>query len=73
LEAGTLEFERSDGSGAVTLSGVCIVEPEMLPAGIVALLGVSDIQKLGMSLDAIMAPQDCFWEQAIPISMVGRP
>jgi hypothetical protein len=72
LEASTLEFGRSDGLDAITLVGVFIVEPEMLPAGIVALLGVGDIQKLGMSLDAIMASPDCFWEQAIPLSMVGR-
>jgi hypothetical protein len=60
LEAGTLGFERSDGSGTITLAGVCIVEPNMLPAGIVALLGVGDIQRLGMSLDTIMAVPDCF-------------
>jgi hypothetical protein len=72
FEAGTLEFERSDGAGTITLTGLCIVEPDMLPAGIVALLGVGDIQRLGMSLDAIMASPDCFWEQSVPVSFVGR-
>ncbi len=35
-----------------------VVEPETVPAGVVALLGVTDIHTLGISLDAVMEQPD---------------
>jgi hypothetical protein len=45
-EAGTLELGRTAGAPPVLLTNVYLVEPEMLPAGVVALLGVADIRAL---------------------------
>ncbi len=62
-EVGTLELGSSVGRGPAVLTDVFVVEPYMLPAGVVALLGVSDIRRLGLSLDAVMGRPDCFWDQ----------
>ncbi len=42
-EAGSLLLEGSEGSPPVILSDVFVVQPETLPAGVVAPLGVADI------------------------------
>ncbi len=54
-EAGTLELARSFGLPPIALPEVFVVEPDMLPAGVVGLFGVEDIAALGISLDAVMA------------------
>jgi hypothetical protein len=69
---GTLELERSDRASPVRLGNVYVVEPEMLPAGVVALLGVADIQVLGISLDVVLASPGCPWEDAVRLSYVQR-
>ncbi len=70
--AGTLELGRSDGMRPVRLTGVYVVEPDMLPAGVVALFGVADIRALGLSLDAVMANPGRPWEQSVELSWFGR-
>jgi hypothetical protein len=62
-EAGTLELRSSSGMSSTFLSDVHVVEPNMLPAGVVALLGVADIRALNLSLDAITADPDCPWDR----------
>jgi hypothetical protein len=71
-EAGTLEIGRTAGAPPVMLTSVYLVEPEMLPAGIVALLGVADIRTLGISLDTVLAHLDRHWEHAVLLSVFGR-
>ncbi len=70
--AGALELARSDGGRPVVLTNVYVVEPEMLPAGVVALFGVADIRALGLSLDAVMAHPGRRWEQSVKLSWFGR-
>ncbi len=65
-EAGTLELGRMEGAPPVLLTSVYLVEPEMLPAGVAALLGVADIRALGISLDNVLAHPDRHWEHAVP-------
>jgi hypothetical protein len=48
-EAGSLQLEGAEGTPPVILSGVFVVEPETLPACIVSLMGVADIQTLGIT------------------------
>jgi hypothetical protein len=48
-EAGTLELRSFSGAASTFLYDVHVVEPSMLPAGIVALFGVADIQSLNLS------------------------
>ncbi len=69
---GTLELGRSDRTPPVHISDVYVVEPEMLPAGVVALLGVADIQALGISLDAVLSSPGCSWEEAVRSSLAQR-
>jgi hypothetical protein len=71
-EVGTFELGSSVGSNPSVLVDVFVVEPHLLPAGVVALLGVADIRCLGLSLDAIMADPDCVWDRAIPVSFLAR-
>ena len=71
-EAANLELGSSGAKGPAVLTDVFVVEPHMLPAGVVALLGMTDIRHLGLSLDAVMDRPDCFWDQAIPLSFFGR-
>jgi hypothetical protein len=59
-EAGTLELRSFSGAPFTFLRDVHVVDPELLPAGVVALLGVSDIRALSLSLDAVMDNPDCF-------------
>jgi hypothetical protein len=70
--AGTLELGRFDGLRPVMLTDVYVVEPDMLPAGMVALFGVADIRALGLSLDAVMANPGRPWEQSVKLSWCGR-
>jgi hypothetical protein len=44
----------------------------MLPAGVVALLGIADIRHLGISLDAVMLAPGSPWEKSVRISVFGR-
>jgi hypothetical protein len=46
------------------LPGVFAVSAQDLPAGVVALLGLSDVRQLGLSLDAIADHPGCHWEDA---------
>ena len=71
-EAGTLELTRSLGRTPIALSEVFVVEPDMLPAGVVGLFGVVDIAALGISLDAVMAHPGRPWEQSVPLSLFTR-
>ncbi len=71
-DAGTLELGRFDGLRPVMLTEVYVVEPDMLPAGVVALFGVSDIRTLGLSLDDVMANPGRPWEQSVKLSWLGR-
>jgi hypothetical protein len=72
-QAGTLELGSSAGLNPVTLSDVFVVKPShMLPAGIVALLGVGDIHTLRISLDAVVATPGCVWNKAVSLSLFGR-
>jgi hypothetical protein len=70
--AGTFEPERSGGTAPVILTGVYVVEPNVLPAGVIALLGVADIAALGISLDHVLLSPGCPWEQAVPSTLLAR-
>jgi hypothetical protein len=59
--AGTFELGRSEGTPPVVLPNVYVVEPDMLPAGVVALLGLADITALGISLDHVLLFPGCHW------------
>ncbi len=71
-ETGTLQIDSSTGGPSVVLPGVFVVEPDMLPAGAVALFGVADLRPLGISLDAVMARPGRPWERAVPLTIFGR-
>jgi hypothetical protein len=59
-EAGTLQLGVSGvDASMVTLHDVLAVGVLDLPDGIVALIGVADVRRLGLSLDAIMARPGC--------------
>ncbi len=67
-EVGTLTLEVD----SAVLDNVFAVNPEDLPAGVVALLGVSDVRRLGMSLDRIAARPECSLQDARPLSGARR-
>jgi hypothetical protein len=69
---GMFQLGRSDWSPPVILSNVYVVDPGTLPAGVVALLGVADIQALGISLDAVLASPGRPWEDAVRSTFVQR-
>ncbi len=71
-EVGTLRWRSSDGDSAIVIHDVFVVKPSGLPAGVVALLGVGEIRRLGISLDAVLANPDREWELAVPLSLFGR-
>jgi hypothetical protein len=48
-EASTLELRSFSGAASTFLYDVHVVEPSMLPAGIVALFGAADIQSKPLS------------------------
>jgi hypothetical protein len=62
-EVGTFVLE-GDRAPAEILDGVFAVDVGNLPAGVVALLGVSDLRRLGLSLDYIADHPGVHWEQA---------
>jgi hypothetical protein len=70
--AGTFELGRSDGAAPVMLSNVYVVEPGMLPAGVIALLGVADIAALRISLDHVLSSPGCPREEAVPLTFFRR-
>ncbi len=64
-QSGVFSLDGPDsGPFSVTLSGVFAVEPGHLPEGFVALLGVSDLRSLSISLDFVMANPGCDWRSA---------
>ncbi len=67
-DVGTLTLEAD----SAILCNVFAVEVEELPEGVVALIGVSDVQRLGLSLDRIAAHPGCRLEDARPLSGTGR-
>jgi hypothetical protein len=54
------------------LNDVFSIDPELLPAGVVLLIGVGDIRRLGISLDAVLACPNRPWEQAIRVGVFTR-
>jgi hypothetical protein len=71
-EVGSFVLE-GDRRPPVTLFRVFAVDGSSLPAGVVALLGVADIQLLGLSLDAIAEKPGCHWEKARLSRGFARP
>ncbi len=71
-EAGVFEMASFDGSPSIHLTNVYVVEPEMLPAGVVALLGIADIRRLGLPLDSVLSAPGSPWEQSVSISVFAR-
>jgi hypothetical protein len=72
--AGDFEFRGISGQPTVCLAAVLGVEHYELPAGIVALLGVSEIRRLNLSLDTIMRNPGCCWTLVIaPLSPSSLP
>ncbi len=67
-EVGTLTLEV----GSAVLCNVFAVRTEDLPAGVVALIGVADARRLGLSLDRIAAHPGCRLQDARPSSCTGR-
>jgi hypothetical protein len=63
------ELERSGGTAPVVLTGVYVVEPNMLPASVIAL---ADIAALGISLDHVLLSPGFPWEQAVPSTLLAR-
>ncbi len=54
------------------LQDVLAVGVQDLPAGVVALIGVADVRRLGLSLDAILANPGCNWTDALPSRWPAR-
>jgi hypothetical protein len=71
-ELGIFQLGRFDGSPPVTLSNVFVVDSDALPAGVIALLGVADIQALNISLDAVAASPGRPWEDAVHSTFAQR-
>ncbi len=69
-EAGSLQLGVPGiDANQVTLHDVLAVGIRDLPAGVVALIGVADVRRFGLSLDFILANPGCDWSDAL----VGRP
>ncbi len=64
-QAGAFRLDRMDGGNGIVLNDVFSIDPELLPAGVILLIGVGDIMRLNISLDAVLAHPDRPWEQAI--------
>jgi hypothetical protein len=64
-EAGFFLLDSERGHPEI-LPNVFAVSQMRLPAGVVVLLGVSDIRRLGLSLDYIAEHPGCYWESARP-------
>jgi hypothetical protein len=70
-EVGSFVLE-GDAFSAEVLQNVFAIAGDNLPAGVVALLGVSDVVRLGLSLDYINAHPGCPWERARPRRSMSR-
>jgi hypothetical protein len=57
---------------AEVLQNIFAIEGDNLPAGVVALLGVSDVVRLGLSFDYINTNPGCPWERAWPRRGMSR-
>ncbi len=68
---GTLDLEPHRAC-PVTLCNVFAVDAGGLPAGVVALIGMSDVIRLGLSLDRIAARPGCPLEEARPLGLMGN-
>jgi hypothetical protein len=64
---------RGSLASIVELSEVLGVEHYELPAGVIALLGMGEVRRLGMSLDFIASNPGCSWETAIRPTRSSRP
>ena len=71
-EVGTFTLESEEGREPVILGNVFAVEAGELPAGVVALIGMSDVRRLGLSLDRIAAHPGCSLAEARPFGLTGR-
>ncbi len=63
-EVGCFVFEGEQAASEV-LENVFAIDGSNLPAGVVALLGVADIRRLGLSLDYVAEHPGIPWQQAI--------
>ncbi len=63
--AGDLTLGGRGSLAIVELSEVLGVEHYELPAGVIALLGMGEIRRLGKSLDFIASNPGCSWETAV--------
>jgi transposase InsO family protein len=73
-EAGTLHLGVSGvDANIVTLHEVLAVGALDLPDGIVALIGVADVRRLGLSLDAILARPGCRLTDALAAGPFAGP
>jgi hypothetical protein len=69
---GSLDLEPGR-TETVTLCNVFAVDVGDLPAGVVALIGVSDVRRLGLSLDRIAAQRPgCSLQEARALGVAGR-
>ncbi len=71
-DVGTFTLESEEGRRPIILGNVFAVEAGDLPAGVVALIGVSDVLRLGLSLDRIAAHPGCSLTEGRPLGVTGR-
>jgi hypothetical protein len=72
-EAGSLQLGvPGEDASQVTLHDVLAEGIQDLPAGVVALIGVADVRRLGLSLYAILANPGCNWTDALPSRRPAR-
>ncbi len=71
-DVGTLTLESEEGRRPIILGNVFAVEAGDLPAGVVALIGVSDVLRLGLSLDRIAAHPGCSLAEARTLGVTSR-
>jgi hypothetical protein len=71
--AGDLTLRGRGSTATAELSEVLGVEHYELSAGVIALLGMGEIRRLGMSLDFIARNPGCSWELAVRPARTSRP
>ncbi len=71
-DVGVFTLESEEGRSPVILGSVFAVEAGDLPAGVVALIGVSDVLRLGLLLDRIATHPGCSLAEARPLGLAGR-
>ncbi len=71
--AGDLTLGGRGSLAIAELSEVLGVEHYELPAGVIALLGMGEIRRLGMSLDFIASNPGCSWETSVRPARSSRP